>query len=53
MFSEQHFLSCALEKRTPFGVEVRYYHRYKGATRDKDFTQQATRLLNSVEINDR
>lgn len=53
MYSEQHFLSCALEKRAPFGVEVRYYHRYKGAARENDFTQRATQLLDSVEISDR
>lgn len=53
MFSEQYFISCALEKRAPFGVEVRYYHRYKGATRDNDFTQRAAKLLDSVQLNDR
>ena len=53
MFSEQYFMSCALEKRAPFGVEVRYYHLYKGASRDNDFTQSATQLLDSVELNDR
>ncbi len=53
MFSEQHFLSCALEKRAPFGIEVRYYHRYKGNARDNAFTKRAKSLLDSVEINDR
>ena len=53
MFSEQHFLSCPLEKRAPFGVEVRYYHRYKGNARDNAFTQRAKSLLDSVELNDR
>ncbi len=33
-FSEQYFLSCALDKRKPFGIEVRYCHRYKGVERD-------------------
>lgn len=52
-YSEQFFLSCALEKRAPFGLEVRYYHRYKGTSRNNEFTKRATLLLNSVEINDR
>ncbi len=52
-FSEQYLLSCALDKREPFGIEVRYYNRYKGGERDPGFTTLASKLIDSVEVNDR
>jgi hypothetical protein len=52
-FSEQYLLSCALDKRAPFGIEVRYYNRYKGGERDPGFTARATQLIDSVEVDDK
>lgn len=52
-FSEQYVLSCALDKYAPFGIEVRYYNRYKGEERDPAFTALASKLIDSVEINDK
>lgn len=52
-FSEQFILSCALERHAPFGIEVRYYHRYKGGNRDAEFSTKANQLLNSIEVEDK
>jgi hypothetical protein len=51
-WSEQYFLSCGLLKRKGIGFELRYYHRYLDSKKDKQFVEDARRVLESATIND-
>jgi hypothetical protein len=51
-WSEQYFLSCGLLKRKGMGFELRYYHRYLDSKKDKQFVEDARRVLESASIDD-
>ena len=51
-WSEQYMLSCGLLKNKGFGFELRYYHRYLEPNKDKQFGEEAGKVLESVIIED-
>lgn len=51
-WSEQYFLSCGLLKRKGLGFELRYYHRYVDSKKDRQFVEDARRVLDSATIDD-
>lgn len=49
-WSDQYVRSCGFKRYRPWGLELRYYHRYAGADDDPLFAQRAARLLDSLVL---
>jgi hypothetical protein len=51
-WSEQYLLSCGLVNHKGLGFELRSYHRYVESKKDPQFREKASKLMESVVIQD-